>query len=60
VAGAACAPEARPRLSLIEFRRLLPPGLEVSDDELERVRDDLYALAAGVLDAAVSHHLHQS
>jgi hypothetical protein len=49
MAGAARAPEAR--LSLSECRRLLPPGLEVSDDELERVRDDLYALAAEVLDA---------
>jgi hypothetical protein len=30
---------------------LLPPGFEVEDHELERVRDELYALAEATLDA---------
>lgn len=39
------------RLSLRECRELLPPGFEIADDELERVRDQLYTLAGAVIDA---------
>lgn len=42
-------------LSLEQCRRLLGPGCELSDEELERLRDELYALAdiavAGFVDA---------
>jgi hypothetical protein len=45
------------RLSLSECRRLLTPGAELSDDELERLRDDLYRLAEVTIDAACGGRL---
>jgi hypothetical protein len=43
--------EARPaRLSLTDCRRLLPPGVEIEDSELEQVRDNFYAQAEAMLD----------
>jgi hypothetical protein len=36
---------------LAQCRDLLDPEVEVDDHELERVRDDLYALAEVMLDA---------
>ena len=38
------------RLSLAQCRELLPLGFEVEDAELERVRDQFYALAEAMLD----------
>jgi hypothetical protein len=35
---------------------MLPPGVDLDDSELERVRDELYALAEVMLDAG--RHLH--
>jgi hypothetical protein len=35
---------------------MLPPGFEPEDSELERARDELYALAEVLLDAGC--HLH--
>jgi hypothetical protein len=40
----------------MECRALLPPGFEVADGELERVRGELYALAEVLHDAG--SHLH--
>lgn len=51
MAGPALAPEPVGRLSLAQCRDLLDPEVEVDDHELERVRDDLYALAEVMLDA---------
>jgi len=39
------------RLTLKQCRDLLPEGCDIEDDELERVRDELYALAEVMLDA---------
>lgn len=57
MADAALAPEAG-RLTLEQCRALLPPGIEVADEELKRVRDDLYHLAEVTLDATRGSHLH--
>jgi hypothetical protein len=38
-------------ISLDECRKLLGPTCELSDEELERLRDDLYALADIVVTA---------
>lgn len=45
-ARAGCA-----RLSLAQCRELLGPRVEIEEYELERVRDQLYALAEATLDA---------
>ena len=50
--GAHPAVPATDRQSLRQCRDLLPPGLEVSDQELERVRNELYALAEALLGAS--------
>lgn len=42
-------PKGSRRLTLAECRKHLPPGHEVTDEELERVRDSLYALAEAML-----------
>ena len=47
----------RDRLSLRQCREHLPPGFEVEDDELEFVRDQLYALAEVMLDATLGRSL---
>lgn len=44
------APAAEGRLSLRQCRELLPPGFEIGDEELGRVRDALYNLAEVMLD----------
>ena len=49
--GMNAARSADGRLSLAECRSLLPPDYEVDDQQLERVRDDLYALAEAIVDA---------
>lgn len=60
VAGAVQAGEVDGgRLSLDDCRRLLPVGHAVTNAELERVRDDLYALAEVAVDAALGAHLRQ-
>ena len=47
----AIAPEAaNGRFSMAQCRELLPPGYEIEDCELGRVRDALYALAEVTLD----------
>lgn len=45
------------RLSLSQCRALLDPGAAMSDDALERLRDDLYRLAEVAIDAALGGHL---
>ena len=39
------------QLSLRECRALLPDRMEIQDDDLERVRNELYALAEALIDA---------
>jgi hypothetical protein len=39
------------RLSLAECRDLLPPDCEVENQQLEGVRDELYALAEVIVEA---------
>lgn len=51
-------PEAG-RLTLEQCRALLPPGFEVEDSELERVRDTFYLLAGEAVDAALGARLRQ-
>jgi len=38
-------------LSLEECRRLLPPSLQLDDEELEKIRQQLYALCAASYEA---------
>ena len=45
------SPHTADRLTVEQCRELLPPGFEVGDDELERMRDHLYKLAEAMLDA---------
>ena len=40
------------RLSLRRCRELLPPGFEIEDEELERVRDQFYTLAEAIIGCA--------
>ena len=50
--GASWRPEVTPMLSLNRCRQILGPAVELTEAELERVRDDLYALAQVVVDIA--------
>ena len=45
------------RLTLQQCRELLPPGTEITDQQLERMRDEMYALAEVTLDVALGSRL---
>jgi hypothetical protein len=57
VALPALAPATAARLSLRQCREVLPPGFEIKDHDLERLRDEFYALAEIALNATRSRRV---
>jgi hypothetical protein len=47
-------------LSIEHCRRILGPGCQLSDDELERLREQLYALADIVTTVVIERRTHGS